>query len=123
MSDLILIVDDSELILGMLEMICAQMGYRTALALTFEEVPALVAADPPKVILSDLNMPDVPGGDTVAALRAIAPLKDIPIVLISGVDQGELEDLARQRGAQGAISKDAGLPGMMAQLGPLLESL
>lgn len=123
MSQLILIMDDSELIVSMLEMICAQLEHRSISALSFDQVPALVSGQTPDVILSDLNMPDVPGGDPVAALRTIPALVDTPIIVISGVDQAELDAVARERGAQGAISKDAGLPGMMMQLGPLLSSL
>lgn len=123
MSQLILIMDDSELIVSMLEMICAQYGYRTVSALAFDEVHALISAETPHIILSDLNMPDIPNNDPVAALRQIPALAQTPIVVISGVEQTELDEVARTRGAQGAISKDAGLPGMMAQLGPLLSSL
>lgn len=123
MSKLILILDDSELILSMLEMVCGQLGYRTVTALRFAEVAPLVAAEAPAAILSDLKLPDAPGGDPVAGLRAIGGLSDTPIILISGIDQTELDALASERGAQGAISKDAGLPGMMSQLGPMLEQL
>lgn len=123
MSKLILIMDDSELIVSMLEMICAQLEYRTISALAFDQVPGLLSTHQPDVILSDLNMPDVPDNDPVAALRNLPSLADTPIIVISGVDQAELDRVAQARGAQGAISKDAGLPGMMMQLGPLLSSL
>ena len=124
MSDpLILILDDSELIASMLEMICAQLGYRTATALLFSEVEPLIAQERPSAILSDVNLPDLPADDPVSALRAIPALAETPIVLISGQDQGALDALAASRGAQAAVSKDAGLPGMAAALAPTLARL
>ena len=122
-SKLILILDDSELILSMLEMVCGQLGYRVVTASRFDQVADAVADEAPAVILSDLNLPEIPGGEAVEALRAVDGLAETPIILISGIDQGELDQVAQERGAQGALSKDAGLPGMSAQLGPMLERL
>lgn len=121
MSKTILIVDDSELILSMLEMICTQLGHVTLKSCDMTSVPALVSSQTPDVIISDLNLPDVQ--DPIAALRQLPQLSQTPIIIVSGTPQAELDALAVQRGAQGAISKDAGLPGMMMQLGPLLDAL
>ncbi len=124
MSDpLILILDDSELVASMLEMICGQLGYRTSTALLFEQVQPLIVQERPSVILSDVNLPDLPADDPVSALRAIPALADIPIILISGQSQDALDALATARGAQAAVSKDAGLPGMAAALAPTLARL
>ena len=123
MSKLVLILDDSELIVSMLEMICGQLGYRTTSALAFSQVDTLVSEEAPSVVLPDLNMPDAPQNDPVQGLRTIPHLSQTPIILVSGMPQGDLDEIARARGAQGAISKDAGLPGMMTQLGPMLEGL
>lgn len=121
MTPLVLIVDDSELLLQMLQMVCEGAGYRAACAESVAQAAALVSAEAPAAILSDLNLPDTP--DPVAALRAVPGLSATPIILISGQDQGQLDAIAVTRGAQGAISKDAGLPGMMMALPPLLERL
>jgi CheY-like chemotaxis protein len=121
MPKTILIVDDSELILSMLEMICTQLGHATLKASDMTSVPAIVASQTPDVIISDLNLPDVQ--DPITALRQLPQLAQTPIIIVSGTPQAELDALAARRGAQGAISKDAGLPGMMMQLGPLLDAL
>lgn len=121
MSKLVLILDDSELIVSMLEMVCVQLGHRCVKALRFDEVAPLVATTLPDVILSDLNLPDV--SDPVAGLRQLDGLSSTPIIIISGTDQQELERIAQQRGAQGALSKDAGLPGIMTQLPTVFASI
>jgi chemosensory pili system protein ChpA (sensor histidine kinase/response regulator) len=120
-APLVLIVDDSELLLQMLQMICEGAGYRAVCAESIAAAAALVAGEPPAAILSDLNLPGT--ADPVAALRALPGLAATPIILISGQDQGQLDAIAAARGAQAAISKDAGLPGMMMALPPLLERL
>ncbi|MEM1347939.1 MAG: response regulator [Myxococcota bacterium] len=123
MSQLILILEDSELVAGMLEMICAQLGYRTVCAYAFADVAAKIAGESPAVIISDLNLPDAPGKDPISALRGIPSLSTTPTIIISGIAQSELDAIAAERGAQGAISKDAGMPGMMTRLQQLLPEL
>lgn len=121
MAKRILILDDSELIVSMLTMVCTQLGYDVITAASLDEVSLQVAQHLPDAILSDLNLPDT--SDPVAALRAMPELSSKPIVLLSGIPQAELERVAEERGADAAISKDAGLPGMMTLLGPTLSIL
>lgn len=123
MKPLILIIDDSELILQMLTMICAQAGYRSVTCHEFAAVAPAVEAEVPALILSDLNLPDLGGRDPVSALRAIDGLAQTPIVLISGIDPEALRQKAEALGADGALSKEAGMPGMMSALPPLIASL
>lgn len=123
MKPLILIIDDSELILQMLTMICEQAGYRAVTCPDFSAVAPAVQAEVPAVILSDLNLPDLGGRDPVSALRAIDGLAATPIVLISGIDPEELRQKAESLGADGAISKEIGMPGMMSALPPMIADL
>src|SRR5690606_13519179 len=102
---------------------CQQAGYRTVSALSLAQVAPLAAGEAPQVILSDLTLPDAPQGDPISALRAMPGLSHTPIILISGKPQAELDALAAARGCQGALSKDAGLPGMMTQLPVLLQKI
>lgn len=123
MKPLVLIIDDSELILQMLDMVCQQAGYRTATCDGFAKVADTVAAEAPAVIISDLNLPDLDGGDPVAALHAIDALADTPVVIISGMEPDALDARAQAIGADGAISKEAGMPAVQAKLPGLLEKL
>lgn len=123
MKPLILIIDDSELILQMLTMICEQQGYRTVQCQNFSAVASAVDTATPAVILSDLNLPDLGGRDPVSALRSIDALADTPVVLISGMDPDELSQKADELGADGSVSKEAGMPGMMSVLPGLIAKL
>lgn len=123
MKPLILIIDDSELILQMLTMICEQAGYRVASCPDMAAVATAIQAEAPALILSDLNLPDLSGRDPVSVLRQDPALVDTPIVLISGMDPEELRQRAQALGADGSLSKETGMPGMMSGLPPLIASL
>lgn len=107
----------------MLTMICEQAGYRVASCPDMAAVAPAIRAEAPALILSDLNLPDLGGRDPVSVLREDPALAHTPIVLISGMDPEELRQKARALGADGSLSKEAGMPGMMSGLPPLIASL
>jgi len=57
----------------------------------------------PDVILLDLNLPDSTGTDTVRRCRAIAP--DVPVVVLTGLDDHEATKIAIEAGAEDYLSK------------------
>ena len=113
----VLVLDDSELILQMLEMVCAGAGYSVQTALSFAAAKDLVSRETPKVILSDVHLPDL-DTDPVSAFRAMGC--EVPVVLMSGRPQAELDAEAVRIGAKGAVSKDVGMMGMAQLLPDLL---
>jgi chemosensory pili system protein ChpA (sensor histidine kinase/response regulator) len=121
MKPLILIIDDSELILQMLDMVCQQAGYRTVTCNAFSQVDDIVADETPAVVVSDLNLPGLGERDIVAALRSITQLQSVPIVLVSGLEADELAETAERLGADAAISKEGGMPAVQGELPGLLE--
>ena len=114
----ILIVDDSELILQMLQMVVAQAGHETVTADGYLTAETAYRSDPPDIVVTDLNLPD--SDDPVGGFIALG---SAPVIIVSGRPQAELDELAQNRGAAGAVSKDAGMMGMMATLPPLLGRL
>ena len=116
----VLIVDDSELIVSMLDMVCSQAGYATRTCTTFDEVKAVIKAGMPLAILSDLNMPDMPhDADPVSSLKELG-IEGVPIILVSGISQAEIDTRVNELGAFAGISKDAGMMGMATVLPDLL---
>jgi PAS domain S-box-containing protein len=55
------------------------------------------------VVLSDLSLPDAQGLDTVIQIQAIAP--DLPIVVLTGLNDEEIGLAALRRGAQDYLNK------------------
>ncbi|MCP4402881.1 MAG: response regulator [bacterium] len=82
----ILVVDDTRESLRLLEDILKKQGY------TVRPIPeghlALKAAqaNPPDLILLDINMPGMSGYDVCEQLKADARTADIPIIFISALD-------------------------------------
>ena len=114
----VLVVDDSELILQMLQMVVDQAGHETVIADCWAAGEAAYRSAPPDIVVTDLNLPDA--DDPVGGFIALGAA---PVVIVSGRPQAELDELATERGAAGAVSKDAGMMGMMATLQPLLGRL
>ncbi len=123
MNPLVLIIDDSELILQMLDMVCQAAGFRTVTCERIDKVVDVTSAELPDVIISDLNLPDLDGDDPVVVLHSIPGLDATPVVIVSGMAPDELDARAHEIGAAGAISKEAGMPAMQAQLPDLLAAL
>lgn len=81
----------------------------------------LLRREPPALIITDLNLPDTRGLDTLRALRALAP--DIPLIVFSAADERTTEQAARELGASAFVSKSA-LPQSFAQsIRPFLAHL
>lgn len=114
----VLIVDDSELILQMLQMVCEQAGFTTVTATNISDAHAALRAHPIEVVVTDLNMPD--SDDPVAEIQSAC---DLPIIVVSGQPQADLDQIAAEKGAAGAVSKDSGMMGMAQVLPELLRNL
>lgn len=113
----VLIVDDSELILQMLTMVVTSAGHHVETAADWAQAQARYAASAPDVVVTDLNLPDV--GDPVAAF---AQLGAAPVIVVSGRPQAELDGLVETGSVVGAVSKDAGLPGLARVLPDLIRA-
>lgn len=112
----VLLVDDSELIVQMLQMVVAQSGHEVVTALTWDDAVRSYQTTAPDVVITDLNLPDQ--ADPVTAFKTLG---DAPIIIVSGRPQAELDELAAACGAAGAVSKDAGMMGMAAVLPDLIS--
>ncbi len=95
----ILIVDDDRVILRTLEKILLDAGYSvTPLSLGREAVK--IAKDrSPDLIILDIMMPDMDGGDVAHVLKNDAETRDIPIIFLSSlVTKREEQSSSRKHG-------------------------
>jgi len=86
------------------------------LARVEERLAAVLAAAPlaqVDVILTDLDLPDSSGLETVSALRRAAPL--VPIVVLTGQADEALGVAALREGAQDYLVKDHAAPALLAR--------
>jgi putative two-component system response regulator len=84
----ILVVDDVEVNLIILEEIIKNMGYQPLLAQSVKQaLQILQESSPlPRIILSDISMPDVDGFTFCSMLKKDPYTKDIPVIFISAMD-------------------------------------
>ncbi len=119
----IAIVEDSALVIQMLTMVCEGAGHQVASHECFDDAAEQLRKKAPDLIITDLNLPDVPEDDTIRQLRAIEGLENTPIIVVSGRPRQELVEIADASGAQGALSKDDGMPVVSAELPPMIDEL
>jgi CheY-like chemotaxis protein len=87
----ILIVDDEEHILIMLQNRLVNAGYAVLMATNGKDAINLAKKEIPALIISDIVMPDVDGGDIAAALADDPATKDIPIIFLTAILKKEEE--------------------------------
>jgi CheY-like chemotaxis protein len=86
MTKKILIIDDDPVILKYLQALFEDNGYAICTASGSMEGLALVRAEKPDLITLDLEMPGEWGPRFYRKLRQDKALRDIPVLVISGID-------------------------------------
>jgi len=117
----VLVVDDDEAVLDYLQ---AKIGHRYDLVSTNapENVLALARRHHPALILCDVDMPGMDGGDVSAALHADDDTREIPLLFLTGLaSQGDLKRQQHQLGGRPAISKSAPVEELLARIESLIK--
>jgi class 3 adenylate cyclase len=104
----VLVVDDTPFNRRLLVRLLADIGHQTAEAGDGREALAMLRdpeSAPVDVVLLDIVMPEMDGYETLATMKADDRLRDVPVIVISGVD--ELSSVVRciQMGATDYLPK------------------
>ncbi|MDP3852766.1 response regulator [Phenylobacterium sp.] len=112
----ILAVDDSITYLQELAAALRDEGYDVVLARSGEEALQLLAVQPVDCILLDLLMPGLSGRETCGLIKAAPGLRDIPLIMLTAVDDRSamLEGLGA--GADDYIQKSSELQVLKARM-------
>ena len=78
-----LIVEDDRDIVALFRHVLDLAGYRTEIALHGKVAVDYLMQSPPDIVLLDLNLPGVSGGDILKMMRADDRLKGVPVVVIT----------------------------------------
>src|SRR3954463_11979850 len=103
MAASILIVDDDESIRDLLRLHLSAAGYTVNLAEDAIAAGYIVLRDPPDLIISDISMPHMDGFEFVAALKSDKSVRDIPVIFLTSMDQGDQR--GKELGAVGYLHK------------------
>ena len=105
MAELVLIVDDNEQNAKLARDVLEAAGMRTLVAATAADGLALALEQRPDVVLMDLRLPDLDGGDAARRLAADQATAGIPVVALSALPLEEAETWFREAGFVGYIEK------------------
>ncbi len=101
----LLIVDDELQVRKLLETLLQYEGYHTQSVASGEEALALVAQQPPDLILLDIMMPGMDGYEVAHQLKGDPATANIPIIMLSALSEPSARLSGLQTGAEEFISK------------------
>ena len=123
MSQLILVVEDSQVERLRLVKLLDAAGYSVSTAENGLEAIELVQHQQPALILMDVNMPQMDGFAATRALRGGEHTKSIPVVLVTAKDQKADKAWGQMLGAKGYITKPFSDADLLAQVRALLPGV
>ena len=83
----VLLVDDDAEFCEATELLLDSKGYEVVLAYDGKKGLEKVRADKPDLVILDVMMPEMNGYDVCVILKADPELKNIPVILLTAVDQ------------------------------------
>jgi DNA-binding response OmpR family regulator len=116
----ILVFDDSPFALALTRAALESAGFEVAVAEDLSSFERQRVSFDPDLILVDVQMPEAFGDDIASTLRGWHGVQ-VPIVLVSSLEQGELERRAQRAQASGYICKGAGMSELVRRCRELLE--
>lgn len=119
----IVVIDDSEIILAAAEHVLVSAGFEVRAVTSLRRFLNAVLDWKPDVIVTDLYMPEMSGAELCTWLRQQVETAKLPIIICSSAPNEELEDVVRQVGADGYVSKHAGPDALPAKLHALCEEI
>jgi DNA-binding response OmpR family regulator len=115
----VLVLDDSPFVLELTQQALEREGFMVSTALDLTAFERVRAAAAPDLILVDVQMPEAFGDDVASTLRGARGVAT-PILLVSNLEERELERRASEAEVDGWISKRAGLEALVQRVKELL---
>lgn len=117
----ILVLDPAPAMQALLAHNLEGAGYRVSCAPDARGALALLAADPPDVLLLEWELPDASGIALLRQVRQDGLLCDLPIIMVSARDSEQDKVLALESGADDYLCKPFGPREMLARVHALLR--
>jgi CheY-like chemotaxis protein len=119
----ILVLDDSAFVLDVVRQTLAEEGYQVLTAGSLADFDRELAKGQPHLILVDIKMPEISGERVCQVLKQRLETQSIPIVLFSTLEERKLAVLAARAGADGYVSKNAGLDEIVRQIREITDNI
>ena len=117
----LLVVDDNRVNRLLIARTLEQLGHRVRFAENGRQALEALQTQPADLVLLDIEMPTMNGYETLEALQADAKLRDVPVVMMSSVE--EVDSVARciEMGAEDYLFKPVNPVLLRARVGASLE--
>jgi len=115
----ILIADDSKLQVQLISTCLAERGFAVISAGDALQTWMIALREKPAAIVLDISMPGGTGVEVLKRLRMSAKTQHIPVIVVSGSSEPNIENTVKELGARDFLSK----PVDTKQLGELLSHL
>jgi two-component system cell cycle response regulator DivK len=120
-AELVLIVDDNERNARLASDVLEHAGMRTLTAATAADGISLAQAHRPDLVLMDLRLPDLDGGEAARRLAADGETAGIPVVALSALPVDELSAWFRDAGFVASIEKPIDVEALPEQIRRVIE--
>jgi len=117
----VLIVDDERHNRELLEIMLKPEGFVLLNAASGEEALALIARQPPDLILLDVMMPGMSGYDVAGKIKSDPATKNIPVIMLTALDDRNARMLGLNAGAEDFLTKPVDRPELSVRVRNLIR--
>ena len=101
----VLAIDDSRTIRSLVQKVMEDAGFECTLADDGVQGVSRFQENPPDVVITDINMPNLDGYGEISAIRGGSVHRNVPILVLTTESAPHLKAKAREAGATGWIVK------------------
>ena len=116
----ILIVDDNLANLKLMRILLGDAGYDVRTAASAEDALRLLADQPPRVILMDVQLPGMSGLELTRKLKADATTRDIVVVAVTAYAARGDEEHTRAAGCDEYVAKPVDIDALLQTIARLV---
>lgn len=120
MASHILVVDDEQVLSQMMTELLIGAGFDARTADSGREALAQILADPPDLVLLDVDMPELDGFEVAAMLKSDPVTATIPIIMVSAHDGRAARLIGLESGAEDYLAKPVDPAELLAKIRNLL---
>ncbi len=117
----VLVVDDEEPVIKFLSDTLTASGFEVASAADGKQAISQIDKERPDLVLLDIAMPEMDGFETCAALRKRSANNDLPIIMLTGLEEESAIISSFERGADDYLTKPFDNTELFKKIDVLLE--
>lgn len=119
----ILVIEDNTVNLALVDYLLRHAGHQVVSAATGEAGLTLALADPPALVLCDLQLPGLDGYGVLAALRAAVATAAVPVVALTAFSMSDDRERVRTAGFDGYLTKPIEPESFIGQVAVFLQQV